>query len=125
MMFDFSSMIREFGVPLEIKQQTGKDAGSYSDAGEGVPNTGSTTVKVNEPLVPPKPSMSFTYTDGGSVNTFDADWYSEQPGIAVGTIVMDLRTGQNYQVADATDYVGYSTVTIYHLKAVTSYATTV
>lgn len=121
-MFDFSDMIQEFGIPLEIKMKSGNDGGHY-EAGEYVPNSDIETVKqVNEPLIPPgtntNPAMTNSQQSGGQVSLYDLYWYSEQANVPINTIVKDVRTGREYKVAEASDYTGYSSITIYGLKAV-------
>ncbi|MCT2881922.1 hypothetical protein [Lentilactobacillus buchneri] len=123
-MFDFADMIQEFGIPLEIRMKSGNDDGHY-EAGEWVPSTDTTTVKqVNEPLIPPGTNQNQaavnTQETGGQVSLYDMYWYSEQPNVPMNTVVKELRTGREYKVADASDYTGYSDVTIYGLKAVVS-----
>jgi hypothetical protein len=117
-MFNFKSMIKEFAVPIEVQTTTGVDGGHYNDAGEYVANTGTKTLKLDEPLIPPTQQMLYSYTEGGEADVYDLDWYSEQSGIAVETIVKEVRTGQEYRVAGATDYQAFAGITIYHLKAV-------
>lgn len=117
-MFNFKSMIKEFAVPIEVQTSTGVDGGHYDDAGEYVADTGTDTLKLNEPLVPPTQQMLYSYTEDGEADVYDLDWYSEQSGIAVGTIVKEVRTGREYRVAGATDYQAYAGITQYQLKAV-------
>jgi hypothetical protein len=121
-MFDFSDMIQEFGIPLEIKMKSGNDDGHY-EAGEWVPSRDTETVKqVNEPLIPPGTNFNQaavnTQESGGQVSLYDMFWYSEQSNMPMNTIVKELSTGREYKVASASDYTGYSSITIYGLKAV-------
>ncbi len=117
-MFDFSSMITEFAVPIEVRLNSGTNSGSYDEAGEWVANDDTTVLKVNEPLVPPAVQRNFSYQEGGEVDTYDLVWYSEQPNIAEGTIVKELRSGREYRVTSSTDFMAYAGVMIYDLKAV-------
>lgn len=121
-MFDFSFMIREFGIPLEIKMASGNDSGSYNDLGQWVTSTDTTKLDVIEPLIPygsnSTQSMSMSMQAGGEVQLYSMYWYSEQPNIVLNTVVTNKRTGKQYKVANSSDYGDYSTVTIYGLEAV-------
>lgn len=114
-MFNFDSMMAEFAVPLKI-HGGGNDAGHY-EAGEWVVDEAK-PIEVNEPLIPPTTQARAQVGIGGTVEVCDMLWYSYQAGIAVNTIVEEVRTSQKYKVANTTDYGSYSNITIYGLKAV-------
>mgnify|MGYP004718191293 CR=1 FL=1 len=117
MLFNFDSMLDEFGVPLEIKLNNGNGNGHY-EAGEWVADNGTSTKKVNEPLVPATIQATNTQESSGQVSLYDANWYSHEHDIPMNAGVIDVRTGKEYKVVDATDYNGYSNVTVYGLKKV-------
>lgn len=121
MRFNFSSMIRRYGIPLEIQTKSGNSAGHYDELNRWVPD-GDETLKVTEPLLPPganaSQSMMMSMQAGGEVGVYELYWYSEHPDMAINTIVKNVRTGKQYKVANSSDYTDYSTVTVYGLEAV-------
>lgn len=120
--FDFSDMLDEWATPLEIQLKSGNDGGHYV-AGVWKPDEGE-TLKINEPLLPPNSKMTYgmngSVQEGGTVETYDMEWYSHRSNVAINTIVKDVNLNRTFRVKGSNPYTSVSDITIYGLEAVTS-----
>lgn len=127
---DFSDLLAEFAVPLEVYPLTSNSTssdkagdkqltGNYNEAGEyvtdSVKNEDIEPLKLNEPFINDRAYLQeLNYQDGGTVSDYDAVWYSSTLVPVHSRVV---HNGTVYTVEAISDYTDYSNVIEYQLKA--------